>query len=74
MKRERTSRTYIGGKSVMVMKRRISKAIATEPVEEAEDSVLAAPVVAGIADEVAAVLKWRGTFPREWWDVAGSEG
>ena len=67
MKREETSRTYIGGKVVMVVKRRISKAIATELVAESSDSVLAAPIVAGIADDVAAVLKWRGKFPREWW-------
>lgn len=73
MTRQRITRTYIGGKPIMVVQR--GKVRAPAPVQvEPESAGHAEPVgrlITGIAAEVAAALRGRDKFPREWWIGGG---
>lgn len=68
MARQRITRTYIGGKPIVVVR---GKVRAQEQVqveqEDGRDTQPDRPELASIASEVASVLRHSGRFPREWW-------
>lgn len=74
MKRERTTRQYIGKQEVIVVKRAIeprgAQEVAPETAQNMRRNMRSGPKrrkAIGILAEVAATLAYSGRFPAEWW-------
>lgn len=69
MKRERTTRQYIGNQEVIVVKRSIEPRGAQAVAKPAGRTSRSKQIGSGIIGEVAAALAYSGRFPAAWWRV-----